>query len=93
MDLKLAVFSEAVLLGTASSISYVGCYNIINAFTFLVHIVTQTVKISLCNIDIAVQYCMFNVYTCSNRTDKHLPNIMWCREPFMEALNEIEDIN
>ena len=44
MDLKLAVFSEAVLLGTASSISYVGCYNIISAFTFLVHIVTQTVK-------------------------------------------------
>ena len=30
---------------------------------------------------------------CSNRTDEHLPNLMWCREPFMEALNEIEDIN
>ena len=61
MDLKLAVFSEAVLLGTLSSIIYVGCYNIINAFTLLVHKVTLTVKASLCNIDIAVQYCMFNV--------------------------------
>ena len=30
---------------------------------------------------------------CSNSTDEHLPDIMWCRDPFMEALNEIEDIN
>ena len=87
------MFSEAEPLVTVSSISYVGCYNIINVFTFLLHIVTQTVKASLCNIDIAVQYCMSTVYTCSNRTDECLPDIMWCREPFMEALNEIEDIN
>ena len=47
---------------------------------------------SLCNIDATVQFCMFTVYTRSNRTDEHLPDLMWCREPFMEALNEIEDI-
>ena len=47
---------------------------------------------SLCNIDATVQFCMFTVYAHSNRTDEHLPDIMWCREPFMEALNEIEDI-
>ena len=29
----------------------------------------------------------------SNRSDERLPDIMWCREPFMEVLNEIEDIN
>ena len=29
----------------------------------------------------------------NQRTDEQLPNIIWCREPFMEALNEIEDIN
>ena len=48
---------------------------------------------SLCNINVTVQYCMFTVYTCSNGTDERLPDIMWCREPFMEALNEIEDNN
>ena len=36
---------------------------------------------------------MFILRTYSNRTDEHLPDIMWCRDPFMEALNEIEDIN
>ena len=30
---------------------------------------------------------------CSRPTDERLPDIMWCRDPFMEALNEIEDIN
>ena len=25
-------------------------------------------------------------------TDDRLPDIMWCRDPFMEALNEIDDI-
>lgn len=41
---------------------------------------------------IAVFLCiLFHVY--SNRTDERLPDIMWCRDPFMEALNEIEDIN
>ena len=28
-----------------------------------------------------------------NRTDDRLPDIMWCRDPFMETLNEIEGIN
>ena len=36
---------------------------------------------------------MCTVFTCSNQTDERLPDIMWCRDPFMEALNEIEDIN
>ena len=48
---------------------------------------------SLCNINATVQYCMFTVYKRSNWIDDCLPDIMWCREPFMEALNEIEDIN
>ena len=33
-------------------------------------------------------------FACSNQHDnEHLPDIVWCRDPFMEALNEIEDIN
>ena len=36
---------------------------------------------------------MFINFTCSNRTEERLPDIMWCRDPFMEALKEIEDIN
>ena len=41
------------------------------------------------------QFYMYTVFTCSNQTDEPLPNIMWCRDLFMEALNEIdhEDIN
>ena len=26
-------------------------------------------------------------------TDEHLPDIIWCREPFFEELNEIEALN
>ena len=26
-------------------------------------------------------------------TDERLPDIMWCREPFMEELTEIEALN
>ena len=38
-------------------------------------------------------YCSYlQSFICSNRTDERLPDIMWCRDPFMEALNEIEDI-
>ena len=29
----------------------------------------------------------------SNHTEEPLPRLMWCRDTFMEALNEIEDIN
>ena len=47
----------------------------------------------LCNINVTVKFCLFFVYTCSNKTDERLPVIVSCREPFMEALNEIEDIN
>ena len=38
-------------------------------------------------------HTIVHVYCYSNRTDERLPDIMWCREPFMEALNEIEDVN
>ena len=38
-------------------------------------------------------HTIVHVYCCSNRTDECIPDIMWCREPFMEALNEIEDVN
>ena len=48
---------------------------------------------SLCNINVTVQYCMFTVYKRSNWIDDYLPDIRWCREAIMEALNEIEDIN
>jgi len=43
------------------------------------------------------QWCCFNVYTfitCSNQpTEERLPDIIWCREPFLEELNEIEAFN
>ena len=29
----------------------------------------------------------------SQQSEEHLPNIMWCRDSFMEALNEIEALN
>ena len=41
----------------------------------------------------AVFLCILFHVVYSNRTDERLPDIMWCRDPFMEALNEIEDIN
>ena len=31
---------------------------------------------------------------CSNeQPEERLPNIMWCRDSFMEELNEIEELN
>ena len=31
---------------------------------------------------------------CSNeQPEEHLPNIMWCRDSFMEQLNDIEALN
>ena len=39
-------------------------------------------------------YINLLLFACSNQhDDERLPDIMWCRDPFMEALNEIEDIN
>ena len=41
-------------------------------------------------------YSYINIlpFACSTQhSDERLPDIMWCRDPFMEALNEIEDIN
>ena len=32
-------------------------------------------------------FCMY----CSTERDDEFPDIMWCRDPFMEALNKIED--
>ena len=37
--------------------------------------------------------CIFtSSHNYSDHTDEHLPDIMWCRDPLIEALNEIEDI-
>ena len=33
------------------------------------------------------------MYIYSNHTNEDLPDIIWCREPFMEVLNDIKDIN
>ena len=33
------------------------------------------------------------IFYCSRPIDERLPDIMWCWDPFMEELNEIEDIN
>jgi len=35
----------------------------------------------------------FSRHENERRTDDRLPDIMWCRDPFMEVLNEINDIN
>lgn len=37
---------------------------------------------------------MFAISTIhSNHTEERLPDIIWCREPFLEDLNEIEAYN
>ena len=33
----------------------------------------------------------FNVY--STQSDERLPDLMWCREPFLEIMKDIEDLN
>ena len=53
----------------------------------------------VCMENILSMYEKYTFYVCllsfkySNRTDERLPDIMWCRDPFMEVLKEIEDIN
>ena len=42
---------------------------------------------------IDVLFLCLLILICSNQRDENLPDIIWCRDPFMEALNEIEDIN
>ena len=37
--------------------------------------------------------CISIISICSNHTDEPPPDIMWCRDPFMEILNEIEDLD
>ena len=41
--------------------------------------------------------CMWLIFlTCSNELEpreEQLPDIMWCRDPFMEQLNEIEEMD
>ena len=32
-------------------------------------------------------------YSTEQQPERHPPDIMWCREPFMEELNEIEALN
>ena len=40
-----------------------------------------------------IEFLVF--YSSDHESDheEHLPDIMWCREPFMEELNEIEALN
>ena len=38
-------------------------------------------------------YNIFLLYAHSIPTDEHLPDLIWCREPFFEELNEIEALN
>ena len=45
----------------------------------------------MCNADLMPIVLFMFCSTQSN--DERLPDIMWCRDPFMEALNEIEDKN
>ena len=33
------------------------------------------------------------LYYSNDQSEEHLPNIMWCRDTFMENLNEIEALN
>ena len=46
-------------------------------------------------IQYTVRTCMYCIFlTCSDhQAEEHTPDIMWCREPFMEELNEIEALN
>ena len=44
------------------------------------------------NVTNHIYVCLLS-FTCSNQVNEHLPDIMWCRDPFMEALKDIEDIN
>ena len=50
----------------------------------------------ICCSSTAMQYINIRVFlfTCSNVQDEEcLPDIMWCREPFMEEMTEIEALN
>ena len=48
----------------------------------------------MCNKDKQYYSDIHSFLTCSNEhTEERLPDIMWCREPFMEELNEIEALN
>ena len=38
-------------------------------------------------------YGFYILYYSNERSEERLPNIMWCRDPFMENLNEIEALN
>ena len=76
-------------------------YNFLS-LTLCMYICTYYVNIKLCtaNYDLAsadnlVKYlCVVGIFfICSNELEpceEQLPDIMWCRDPFMEQLNEIE---
>jgi len=36
---------------------------------------------------------LYLFYANSNQPEERLPDIIWCREPFLEELNEIEALN
>ena len=37
-------------------------------------------------------YVIIQIFTNSNQASNRPPDIMWCREPFIEVMNEIEDV-
>ena len=43
-------------------------------------------------IDMTINYT-YVMYIYSNHTNEDLPDIIWCREPFMKVLNDNKDIN
>ena len=36
--------------------------------------------------------CLDQIFKNRNQSSDRLPDIMWCREPFFEVMNEIEDM-
>ena len=38
-------------------------------------------------------YIFYILYYSNEQSEERLPDIMWCRDPFMENLNEIEALN
>ena len=52
-----------------------------------------TIIVDLCCSVVVIYINIFHIIYYSDHSEEHLPNIMWCRDTFMEALNEIKDIN
>ena len=38
-------------------------------------------------------YAHYYSFTYSTQSDERLPDMMWCREPFLEVMKDIDDLN